>query len=270
MANSEGASPKTATPGWYPDTHRPQLRWWDGHAWTAHVQPQIRQTQHAENPYRAENYNGEEPPVNIVSGGSVAGTASAGQRNMLLFLHAVRRYFLRGWKAALMEIVAVVFLVVFAMSFLLLTAKLVVGRDSSVLMIAIDALGIAGTSAFLVHRSRRYIVADPKGQDLGRRAHRRRMMFLLAGTSMIAVVWAAAIWGTSQPSLTGAELEGLLRSNLTAASGSGTKVNSMTCASGRYIDGDIAKCVFETPGGIESMDVIIFRIDGGWRLSLAK
>ncbi|WP_430459253.1 DUF2510 domain-containing protein [Rhodococcus qingshengii] len=270
MTNSEGAPAGTAAPGWYPDPRRPQLRWWNGHAWTSHVQPQTLHTQDAENPHRIEIYSAAEPPIHIVSAGSAAGAGSAGQRNTLLFLHTVRRYFIRGWKGALMEIVAVFFLVVFAMSFLLLTAKLVAGRDSSVLMIAIDVLGIAGVSAFLVHRSRRYVVADPKGLDLGSRSHRRRMMFLLGGTSIIAVIWAAAIWGSSQPSLNGAELEDLLRSNLTAAPGSGTDVNSVACASRQYIDGDVARCVFDTPAGIESMDVIIFRIDGGWRLSLAK
>lgn len=98
-----------------------------------------------------------------------------------------------------------------------------------------------------------------------------------AGSLAVALGIAAAYscpatLAQAQPSMTisGPELEQLLRAKLTSADGSGADPSQIRCPSTRqYRDGDTVSCLIPTgEGSVEILLVTLFQESGGWRFAI--
>jgi hypothetical protein len=76
--------------------------------------------------------------------------------------------------------------------------------------------------------------------------------------------------GSTSPTLTGPEIEHLLRANLTAAPGAAVDPSHIRCPSTReYGDGDVARCsVPVANGAFQILLVTLFREPDGWSFNI--
>lgn len=72
------------------------------------------------------------------------------------------------------------------------------------------------------------------------------------------------------PTISGPEIEQLLRANLQAAPGATTDASQIRCPVSRvYFDGDLARCSVPVGnGGVEVLLVTLFREGDGWRFAI--
>jgi hypothetical protein len=75
---------------------------------------------------------------------------------------------------------------------------------------------------------------------------------------------------SDSPTISGPEIEQLLRANLEAVPGSGTDPSQIRCPVTReYRDGDVARCSVPVGnGGVEVLLVTLFKEGDGWRFTI--
>ncbi|WP_230594217.1 MULTISPECIES: DUF4333 domain-containing protein [Nocardiaceae] len=126
-----------------------------------------------------------------------------------------------------------------------------------------------GAALWSWKRTRFYIDRHPDGEAAGTKLRDVLLSVWFVGSVVLAV--GAGISGAKeQPSLSGGELQSMLRANLGAAEGSPARTSTIACPTGQsFIDGDIARCTVKTYGNSsEVLVVTVHRDNGDWRLSI--
>ncbi|MFI7172174.1 DUF2510 domain-containing protein [Rhodococcoides fascians] len=242
-------------PGWYPDPHSPALRWWDGNNWSDTVVA-IPQSQ-------------PPPPTD----NSVPASSRQRQSSPAASTKPLRaaQLFRRHRKRLLIDTVLLL-----GASFLLFAAFWNLGKilggspeTADYVRVAILPLAAGGAAFWLWRRSQFYVDRHPDGEAAGTRLRDVLMGVWFVGTVVLSVLLAVQA-ADREPSLSGTELQSMLRSNLGAAEGSPARTDTIACPMGRdFVDGDVARCTVETYGDtIEVLVVTVFWEGDDWRLGI--
>lgn len=274
--NSHG--PSSPQPGWYPVPQSPSLRWWDGQNWTDQWAPPPATPSNTsasvgfpatQSPPPLQNksprptdfqhlWNTEQPAPNSITSTSATRLAEASKRT-------------RG--RLVIELVALGFLLLFTTATVFGIYRLLGFTDRGTIVgnfVVAPAL-TAALGYFLFVRSRQYAENDSRGPSEGARLHRKTM---LAGGSIVLVA-AMILAGfmtqqSSTPTLSGSELQTMMREQLGPAATSGALTGTIACPTSRsYSDGDVARCTMDMQSGSQVVLVAtIYRTDNKWRINL--
>jgi hypothetical protein len=88
--------------------------------------------------------------------------------------------------------------------------------------------------------------------------------------SLLLPVSSEAQPGQPSPTISGPEIEQLLRTNLEVAPGSGADASQIRCPTSReYRDGDVARCLVPVGNGsVEVLLVTLFKERDGWQFAV--
>lgn len=92
----------------------------------------------------------------------------------------------------------------------------------------------------------------------------------LVWVSIVSSLLVVGCEGSKGTTISGPEIEQLLRANLTSVSGSRADATQIRCPANRqYRDGDTAKCSIPVGNGsVEILLVTLFREDDGWQFAI--
>lgn len=241
-------------PGWYPDPHSPSLRWWDGNNWSDTVVaiPQSQPPPPSDNPV----------PWSRPRQSSPAASAEPSRAAQLFRRHRKRLLL----DAVLLLVASLLLLSVFR------NLGTIVGgspETADYVRVAILPIPAAGAAFWLWRRSQFYVDRQPEGEAAGTRLRDALMAVWFVGTVVLSVLVAVQA-ADGEPSLSGTELQSMLRSNLGAAEGSPARTNTIACPTNRdFVDGDVARCTVETYADTtEVLVVTVFREGDDWRLGI--
>jgi hypothetical protein len=135
--------------------------------------------------------------------------------------------------------------------------------------VAVLPLAAGGAAFWLWRRSQFYVDRHPDGEGTGTRLRDVLMGVWFVGTVVLSALVAVQA-ADREPSLSGTELQSMLRSSLGAAEGSPARTDTIACPTGRdFLDGDVARCTVETYGDtIEVLVVTVFWEGDDWRLGI--
>lgn len=257
VMDTPGSGPVSSdnpAPGWYPDPHSPSLRWWDGHNWSDTVVaiPQSQPPPPTENPVPASSRQRQGSPP------APAEPARAAQ----LFRRHRKRLLL---DTVLLLVASLLLLSVFRNLGTILGGS---PETADYVRVAVLPIAAVGAAFWSWRRSQFYVDRHPDGEAAGTRLRDVLMGVWFVGTVMLSVLVAVQA-ADGEVSLSGTELQSMLRSNLGAAEGSPARTETIACPSRDFVDGDVARCTVETYGDtIEVLVVTVLREGDEWRLSI--
>jgi hypothetical protein len=257
--NTPGSGPASSSdnpaPGWYPDPDSPSLRWWDGNNWsdTVVAVPQAQPPPPTDNPVPASS----RPPQSSPPAPAQPSIAA--------------QLFRRRRKRLLLDIVLLL-----VASFLLLSVFRNLGtvlggspETADYVRVAVLPIAAAGAAFWSWRRSHFYVDRHPDGEAAGTRLRDVLMGVWFVGTVVLSVLVAVQA-ADGEASLSGTELQSMLRSNLGAAEGSPARTETIACPTSRdFVDGDVARCTVKTYGNTtEVLVVTVSREGDDWRFGI--
>ncbi|WP_259349415.1 DUF2510 domain-containing protein [Rhodococcus sp. UFZ-B548] len=270
--------PSSPQPGWYPVPQSPSLRWWDGQNWTdqwapppatppntstAVGFPATQSTPPLQNnspqPTNFQHLWNTEHPASLTTTRPASTTPTEAPK--------------RTGRRLVIELVALGFLLLFTTATVFGIYRLLGFTDRGTIVgnFIVAPILAAALGYFLFARSRQYGENDSRGPSEGARLHRKIM--LIGGSIVLVVAMILAGFMTRQsstPTLSGSELQTMMREQLGPAAASGALTGTIACPTSRsYSDGDVARCTMNMLSGSQVILVAtIYRTDNKWRINL--
>ena len=257
--NTPGSGPASSSdnpaPGWYPDPHSTSLRWWDGNDWSDTVVaiPKSQPPPPADNPMPAQSRPRQSSPASPPESSRAA------------------ELFRRHWKRLLLDTaILLVAAILLAAAFSNLGEILGGSAETAdYVRVAILPIAAGGAAFWSWRRSQFHVDRHPEGKAAGTRLRDVLMGVWFIGTVALSVLGAVQA-AHREPSLSGTELQSMLRSNLGATEGSPARTDTIACPTGRnFVDGDVARCTVKTYGNTtEVLVVTVSRESDDWRFGI--
>ncbi|MFD7011694.1 hypothetical protein [Rhodococcus jostii] len=172
------------------------------------------------------------------------------------------------WKRILADLALAAVLIVFLVGTMIALGRVLGGNadGGDVVRLLLFPLVVGGVGYFMYPRARHYTPETQTGhaEDVYRR--------ILSGGAIAVIVIALIITVAalkSSPSLSGSDLEDMLRARLGTAAGSTADPRTIRCPDKSFQDGDTARCTISTgTGSAEILLVTVLRDGDDWNLTI--